>query len=683
MNVGFKLLRNRIRLLALILWCILLVACPLPTGASSTLFGGGPFYSGGYATMNTLRASGYTTVMLWCIHVDATTGNLIFNDQLVAANGSYVGNAGWPAQLATLKTAPTSVNRIEIFVSSYGVNDFQSIQTLMNNYGTNTGSILYRNFQALKTATGAAAVDYDDETLYDVATAVKFGRMLSSIGFKVTLCPYMNSGFWQSVYTQLGPTIVDAVYLQCYAGGAGNDPATWNGYFSGTKVQPGLWCRNGSGCSSGNTASEVQTQMASWKSSAGITGGFMWLFDDMLSCNSGGTAADYAKAINQAVDPLQISPSKGFSAIVSRGFDFPPASTSFVLANTSAASLDWSLINTSLWLTVSSANGTLAAQGSTAVSVGLEPAVATNLAPNLYFATVVFSNRSTGVAQGRSFALNTAISNRPVALTGFNTALLAANTAAPANAGATAFDVKNNYCFYQSGLSGSARGLPLNGVFSSLSDSATAFQIGPYGAADALMLGYQYLQSGTLTLKNPQAFDKLIILACSANGGGHGTLMVNFGDGTHSPVFDFNAQDWFNTVTNVALQGFGRLKLGTSFTIEDNGDSNPNLYQTAINLAGLGLTQSVASITFYNPATAGAQQNTAIFAISGRPSNLPVPPPVLSDQWSGGKLTLSWPANGLLLETTNLSGPWTTNGAQSPVVVTPTRPQVFYRVQAR
>jgi hypothetical protein len=476
---------------------------------------------------------------------------------------------------------------------------------------------------------------------------------------------------------------VDAVYLQCYAGGAGNNPVTWNSYFSGIKVQPGLWCRNGSGCSSGYTASEVQTQMAGWKSSAGSTGGFMWLFDDMLACNSGGTAADYAKAINQAVDPLQISPSTGFSAIVSRGFDFPPASTSFVLSNSGAASLNWSLVNTSLWLTVSSASGTLGANGSTAVSVALNPAVATNLAPNLYSATVVFSNRSTGLAQGRNFALNTAISNLPVALTGFNAALLAANTATPANPGATAFDVKNNYCFYQSGLSGGTRGLPLTGVFTSLSDSATAFQIGPYGAMDALMLGYQYSQSGTLTLKNPAAFHKLIVLASSANGGGHGTLMVNFTDGTHSPVFDFNAQDWSNTVTNIAIQGFGRLKLGTSFAIEDNGGSNPNLYQTALNLAVLGLTQSVASITFYNPATAGTQQNTVIFAVSGRPGNLPVPPPVLTNQWSGGKLTLSWPANGLLLETTNLSGPWTTNGAQSPLVVTPTRPQVFYRVQAR
>ena len=60
-------------------------------------------------------------------------------------------------------------------MSSWGVNDFQSIQTLMNTYGTNTDSILYRNFQALKTATGAQAVDFDDETLYDVTTAVKFG----------------------------------------------------------------------------------------------------------------------------------------------------------------------------------------------------------------------------------------------------------------------------------------------------------------------------------------------------------------------------------------------------------------------------------------------------------------------------------------------------------------------------
>jgi hypothetical protein len=44
--------------------------------------------------------------MLWCIHVDANNGNLIYNDILVAANGVYVGNAAWPAQLATLQCQP-------------------------------------------------------------------------------------------------------------------------------------------------------------------------------------------------------------------------------------------------------------------------------------------------------------------------------------------------------------------------------------------------------------------------------------------------------------------------------------------------------------------------------------------------------------------------------------------------
>src|SRR5512141_2693223 len=129
--------------------CLLLPgAAPHPCSAASAVFGGGPFSSGGASVMNTLRSSGFTTVILWCIHVDATTGNLILNDQLVVANGAYVGNAAWPGQLATLKTAPTSVNRIEVSVGSWGVNDFQSVQTLMSSQGTNTTSILYRNFQA-------------------------------------------------------------------------------------------------------------------------------------------------------------------------------------------------------------------------------------------------------------------------------------------------------------------------------------------------------------------------------------------------------------------------------------------------------------------------------------------------------------------------------------------------------
>jgi hypothetical protein len=48
---------------------------------------------------------------------------------------------------------------------------------------------------------------------------------------------------------------------------------------------------------------------------------------------------------------------------------------------------------------------------------------------------------------------------------------------------------------------------------------------------------------------------------------------------------------------------------------------------------------------------------------------------------NGSQITLTWP-NGTLLETTNLFGPWITNGAASPFVFTPspTEPQKFYKV---
>jgi hypothetical protein len=266
--------------------------------ARSAVFGGGPFYSGGTSVMNTLRSSGFTTVMLWSIHVHSN-GDLYLNDQFIVSNGAYVGNSAWPGQLATLKQAPTSVDRIEVSVGSWGVADFETIRDLINAQGTGPGSILYRNFQALKNATGADAADFDDESAYDVTATTQFASMLVGLGYKITLCPYTNSSFWASVKSNLGSN-VDRIYLQVYAGGAGNSPSSWSSAL-GMTVDPGVWSKHGSGCTAGDSPSSVQTKMTSWKSSPGITGGFMWLYDDMQACSSQGTPAQYAAAINTAV----------------------------------------------------------------------------------------------------------------------------------------------------------------------------------------------------------------------------------------------------------------------------------------------------------------------------------------------------------------------------------------------
>ena len=51
----------------------------------------------------------------------------------------------------------------------------------------------------------------------------------------------------------------------------------------------------------GYTPEQIQDQMRSWKTSSGITGGFVWLYDDILKYLEYGTLADYGAAINKAV----------------------------------------------------------------------------------------------------------------------------------------------------------------------------------------------------------------------------------------------------------------------------------------------------------------------------------------------------------------------------------------------
>ncbi len=60
-----------------------------------------------------------------------------------------------------------------------------------------------------------------------------------------------------------------------------------------------------------------------------------------------------------------------------------------------------------------------------------------------------------------------------------------------------------------------------------------------------------------------------------------------------------------------------------------------------------------------------------------------ITPPTLGLAPSGGgNLTLTWSAGSILLQTTNLAGPWTTNStATSPYTVLPTNAQSFFRVQ--
>ena len=86
---------------------------------------------------------------------------------------------------------------------------------------------------------------------------------LQGLGMKLSLVPYMNQSVWVQLKSDLGAE-VDVVYLQCYQGGAGNDPGLWDSAFGGGfHVVPGQESNN-------HSASWWQ----GWSSADGVTGGF-------------------------------------------------------------------------------------------------------------------------------------------------------------------------------------------------------------------------------------------------------------------------------------------------------------------------------------------------------------------------------------------------------------------------
>jgi hypothetical protein len=290
---------------------------PAMSTIDAGIYGGGPLYSGGSKVIDALRASGMTTIVAWSVHVEPN-GDLIFNEKPIISDGKYIGEEGWPELMASLKQAPTSVTRLLFSVGAGGVDDFHHVKQLIQEHGTGPESILYRNFEALKSTIPAIdGIDFDDEDLMEAETTVTFARMLHELGLTVTFCPYYEPEYWAGCLKQLNgttPGLVSGFNLQCYSGGGGNNPETWieaiaeamGPHFDAKGfVRPGLWSRHGEGqgCEEGECPDSVEETLRGWKPS-GIQGGWIWLLDDVIKCEGSGSCsgqsmdvAAYAKAI--------------------------------------------------------------------------------------------------------------------------------------------------------------------------------------------------------------------------------------------------------------------------------------------------------------------------------------------------------------------------------------------------
>ncbi len=250
--------------------------------------------------------------------------------------------------------------------------------------------------------------------------------------------------------------------------------------------------------------------------------------------------------------------------------------------------------------------------------------------------SVIVSN-ALGAVTSSAATLSLGAPGTAISVFGFNRGVVVPNSASPADTRtsdyAQAFDVVNQFAFYETNLpdaisySGGAghhlEGLPQNGSFVSQLDGATVFQFASYTANNVLFLT-QDAPTGVLNLSTASAFDSLSILAASADGGGNGSLVLEYGDGSSSPPLSFNAGDYY-IIAASALTHFGRLYCGyyNAFYTDDYPGAAPNLYQTTLDLNALGLnTKPVVSVMFTIPdgPDTSASTTTGIFALSGTPS---------------------------------------------------------------
>lgn len=255
----------------------LLTCSDLLAQAGSGVYVGGHIRRERPSTITKLKESGFTYVILFNVTVEPD-GTLTTDGETICKNGQYVFANEQPyyiEDVKALKTWPTSIERIEICIGGWGNESYDRIRTLIEREGTGSNSILYRNFQALKQAIPEIdAVNNDDEHCYHAETAVKFHTMMYDLGYKTTVAPYTNKSFWQSLVNGLirnRSGACDRVLIQCYDGGANNNPSDW--HLGNLPVHAG---RTNYQTDMATSVSQMQT----WRDNNGVVGGFVWVYND-------------------------------------------------------------------------------------------------------------------------------------------------------------------------------------------------------------------------------------------------------------------------------------------------------------------------------------------------------------------------------------------------------------------
>lgn len=304
-----------------------------PADTNLTLFGRG-MYPGDDSTYAHLKASGFNTIILSSFYIKAN-GDVYSGDDNknpVIHNGKYVGSKEWLKHVASLRKGKSSVTRIEILLEGRWFNQppntFDYIQDWANStkadsgvvMGTDKNSTLYKINKVFKDVIGADAICIDDESVYDSPSIIKLGAMVSKMGMHMTLCPFKTVPYWKEIIDASQKGLIDAIYLQCYDGGARTTPGPWVKNAATTiPVYPIFLCRGAfSTCAvnhNSKSPEEIKAEMIRFKKDyPELKGGAVWQMADIKSyvkqgCAvkdpSSGTATSVVEYISQLKNSIK------------------------------------------------------------------------------------------------------------------------------------------------------------------------------------------------------------------------------------------------------------------------------------------------------------------------------------------------------------------------------------------
>eukprot|EP01084_Bolivina_argentea_P028718 53339_1 len=267
----------------------------------TVLYTGGLYQNQGENTQadtDSIIASGFSTIILWTLHIRRSDATLIYNGQQMVTNGvlneTQFGPNGmdFKSKISNLKTNSSSSVQIILFcIGSGGKNeqDYANIRAIYTN--PTLKQTLYNNFQVLLDL-GIDGFDFDNEEGMNGQNQNLIADMVSNfnkMGAKyLTFCPYTQSTEWintlKIIYKAHNKQLVNWFNVQCYSGGSNNANELQRVWVNGIKVNsksigvhnsgyiiPGFNAKSGT--------ARVQSEFREYGHGI-VDGGFIWLWPD-------------------------------------------------------------------------------------------------------------------------------------------------------------------------------------------------------------------------------------------------------------------------------------------------------------------------------------------------------------------------------------------------------------------